>query len=425
MEKILKKITSKSDGKTTNDHSVPTLKSITETLRTWAAGARAKCREASGSPQILDTCLDENFQKFKQESKDNRERQKELKKPYVEEKESLTTRLKNQKTQDEIKQQSKEEKKKEIESINKKIAEVRAQPEKFGIDVKQKSKGKFLIGLVLLVPITIYLIMFYVSASYSAFFRNFTSDIHIMQSIFDGQAFTKAWIDPDHGGIINLVLISTIPFVFMALGYLIHDFWSSESKWYVKFPKIFLLLATTFAFDALLAYYIDKKIFDMEKLPGEVYDLNIAFESVGFWIIIFAGFVVYLVWGLVFDVVMKEYENLNPISAFIRRKKRERKTKETEYRKLKIDLQQIKLAISDLEGKIDELTAKINGFVFESKAYLLYHTEFLSHWCLEIGNVAMAQEQKKKLLDQCAEVAQKHLEKHKLTGTDAEHIVYS
>ncbi|HLS30130.1 MAG TPA: hypothetical protein VK021_04690, partial [Flavobacteriaceae bacterium] len=160
-------------------------------------------------------------------------------------------------------------------------------------------------------------------------------------------------------------------------------------------------------------------------LPGEVYNLNIALQSVSFWIIIFAGFIVYVIWGFVFDFVMKEHNNMNLINVFIRGKKKERKIKQNRHDALKIELQQLKKRIADLEGKVDEINAKINGFVFESKAYLLYHTEFLNHWNLEIGNIAMNQAEKEKLLEKCKAIGRKHLETHQLTSTDTENIIYS
>lgn len=393
--------------------------------KTWANGARQKCQEASGSPQILETCMEENFQKFKQECKDDNQRQAELKKPYLEKCETLKSKIKSQETKKEINLEEADEITGEITLINQQIAEVARQPEKFGIDVERKSKANFYIGLLLLIPITLYLLMFYISASYSAFFRDFSVNANIMQSIFDGQALTKAWSDPDNGGLINLVLVCTIPFVFMGLGYLIHMFLSSEEKLFSKIFKVFILLSITFIFDVLLAYYIDKKIFDTEKLPGEVYDINIAFQSVSFWIIIFAGFIVYVIWGFVFDFVMKEHANMDLINVFIRSKKKERKIKKNRYEELQKELQELKALIVDLEGKVEEISAKIDGFVFESKAYLLYHTEFLNHWNLEIGNVAMSQEKKEELLERCKIIGQNHLKTHQLTSTDTENIVYS
>ena len=42
----------------------------------------------------------------------------------------------------------------------------------------------------------------------------------------------------------------------------------------------------------------------------EKFDFQKAITEEGFWVIIFAGFLVYLIWGIVFDLVMKEHEGL-------------------------------------------------------------------------------------------------------------------
>src|SRR5690554_4195773 len=309
---------------------------------TYAMDGRKKCEEASGNPRILKTCMEENFQKFKQESRENLSRQNKLKQRFVEEKDAEQSKLKKRQTITGIKETELEELRKEIAKIDSDIAEVQSNPEKFGIDVNKKSRANFYIGLVLLLPITLYLIVFYISASYSAFFRDFAPDASIIQSIFDGQAVSKAMNDPNNGGWQNVVLICTIPFAFMGLGYLIHMFQNSPMKRWINYMKIFSLFAVTFVFDALLAYYIDQKIFDLEKMPGEEYNLEIAYQSAGFWIIIFAGFVVYIIWGLVFDFVMKEHENMDKIAVFIKGKKKEREILKDKVTELKESIQEIK-----------------------------------------------------------------------------------
>jgi len=397
---------------------------VKHSSNTYAMDGRKKCIEANGSPQILTTSIEENYEKFKEESRNNLLQQNKLKRPTIEERESQRSNLKKRETFKSLKESKLEEVKAEITIIDNNIAEVSSNPEKFGIDVDKKSRANFYIGLTLLVPITLYLIVFYISASYSAFFRDFAPDASIIQSIFDGQAVSKAMNDPSNGGWQNVVLICTIPFAFMGLGYLIHMFQNSPMKRWINYMKIFLLFAVTFVFDALLAYYIDQKIFDLEKMPGEEYNLEIAYQSAGFWIIIFAGFVVYIIWGLVFDFVMKEHENMDKIAVFIKGKKKEREILKDKVTELKESIQEIKKDITKIEGDIRELTAKIEGFVFESKAYLLYHTEFVNGWNLAIGSIALSPEAKDGLLAKCREVSLEHLRKYKLTEKDTENIVY-
>ena len=94
------------------------------------------------------------------------------------------------------------------------------------------AKTSFWIGLIILVFLTVYLFVFYSSAAYSAFFKNFTpDDTKITQSIFDAQAVGKALAD----GFTELIFILAIPAVFLGLGFLIHKF--SEEKGLGKYFK--------------------------------------------------------------------------------------------------------------------------------------------------------------------------------------------
>ena len=164
-------------------------------------------------------------------------------------------------------------------------------------------------------PITIYLIVFYISASYSGFFKTFETT-ELSAAIFDAQALTKAIKD----GWLESVFISTIPFAFMGLGYFVHMFQKEKRTGWIKILGLYIV---TFIFDCILAYQIEKKIYDFEKtLNSPPFDLPIAFRKVEFWGIIFAGFVVYIIWGLVFDFIMKEYENFDKIKCFISNSKK-------------------------------------------------------------------------------------------------------
>lgn len=252
--------------------------------------------------------------------------------------------------------------------------EVKRNPDKFGIEDGKGLKAQFYIGLFLLLPITLYLLVFYISASYSAFFKEFSND-SLTAAIFDADAFTNSfkasWLEG--------VLVITIPFVFMGLGYVIHMV--QKSKGWKNIFRMIALFVTTFLFDALLAYQIEKKIYEFNKTTeSSPYNLNIALEQAEFWMIIFAGFVVYIIWGLVFDFVMKEFENIDKIRAFIRG----RKERQIDLDKLKTEntnkINDFKQQVITINGKISELQSKIDGFVFPVKEYLHYHHQYKEGW---------------------------------------------
>lgn len=390
--------------------------------KTYYEDGTKKCIDASGSPSILKNCLVEVFEKFKEESRLTSQEQQRLKRPIIEEQQRQNSELSNRRLLKELKEKSIDEITEKIKKIDQDIAEVPSNPQKFGIDADKKPKAQFYIGLLILLPITLYLLVFYISASYSAFFKVFNSDTTVFDAIFDGQAISKAYIDAN-GGLLEVIFICTIPFAFMGLGYLIHMFQKAKEKATLKIIGLFVV---TFIFDVILAYQIEKKIFDNNKLPGEIFDLNKAFVEAGFWGIIFAGFVVYIIWGLVFDFVMNEHDNIDKIKVKIKEfvnKKEKLISEKEDVNKLK---QNIEGEISTTEGRIKELQSQIDGFIFEKKRYLVYHSQYLSGWLLAIGReFPLPREQKEKLIQECNLVSEEHLKAHNVSNEASENVIYT
>ena len=210
----------------------------------------------------------------------------------------------------------------------------------------------------------------------------------------------------------------------MGLGYLIHMF--QKTKTTVSSIKLGALFILTFIFDVILAYLIEKKIFDFERVLGERFSPTIAIESVNFWGIIFAGFIVYIIWGLVFDFVMKEHENVDKIKNFIRIKKEEIKSYNANKLELTSKIEGLRHELTSIKGNISELQSKIDGFIFPVKEYLHYHYQYKEGWYQAINSeLKFPQKQLKELRDQCEEVSQKHLSDLNLVDMDFQHLVFS
>ncbi len=390
--------------------------------KTYFEDGERKCIDASGSPSILKSCLIEVYERFIEKSRVTSSEQQRLKKPFVEEKERQKSEHAKRNLLKEMKQKAIDEYDNQIKKIDQDIAEVPDNPGKFGIDADKKPKAQFYIGLLILLPITLYLLVFYISASYSAFFKEFDPQTTVFAAIFDGQALSKAYSDPN-GGLLEVIFICTIPFAFMGLGYLIHMFQKSRDKSMLKITSLFVI---TFIFDAILAYQIEKKIFDIDRVLGESFNLSLAFQSVEFWGIIFAGFVVYVIWGLVFDFIMNEYENFDKIKIFITSLRNQRENLVAQMEKTRILKESIEEDISGIEGKIRELQSKIDGFILERKRYLIYHQQFLNGWLLTIGSkLAMPHEQKERLLEKCNEVSDQHLKAYKVSNDDRDNVIFT
>ncbi|MCL6218195.1 ABC transporter permease [Zunongwangia pacifica] len=406
---------------TTAQKEEATPKEDKEQIRiTYYQSGFAASTKASGKPIVLQACLQNLFASFEDQCRRQELEQEKLKQPYKEEQERLRTELRKLETGLSIFEEKELQNNQHIEKLHKDMIDVKHDPEKYGVEADKRPKAQFYIGLLVLLPITLYLLVFYVSASYSAFFKEFTVDA-LVTAIFDKDAFTSAFNDSWLEGI----LVTTIPFVFMGLGYVIHMM--QKGKGFLNYLKLTALLLITFAFDALLAYSIEQKIYNFNKtLTDPPYDLSIALFEAQFWMIIFAGFVVYIIWGLVFDFIMKEYENLDKIKVFIQNKKEEIKNLKRVKEELGEKLSGFRHQIIEVKGKIAEVQSKINGFIFPIKEYLLYHTQYKEGWFQAImTEIALPSNKKEELLQSCENMAELHLKEMKLTDNDFQHLVYS
>lgn len=241
------------------------------------------------------------------------------------------------------------------------------------------SKASFWIGVLILCCLSIYLVVFYSSASYSAFFRTFAGgEIGVANAIFDAQAFEKAFRD----GIAEFILITMMPFVFLGLGFLIHKF--QEHKGFGKYLKVAALIAVTFVFDAILAFEITHKIADLQAQMAfqtpPPYGLAEAAQNIQFWLIIFAGFVVYLIWGFVFDFTMEENEKLDAVRLAVRAKQDEIAHLEGQAKAHEERAETLEHAAANLRTEIAALEAAPLTISFNPKQFKDRVGQFMEGW---------------------------------------------
>lgn len=375
--------------------------------------------KSTGEPIVLRACYANLYTSFEDQCRKQVLEQERLKQPYKEEQERCKTEIKKNETAVCVFETKEKELNESIDKLKYEIVDVRVNPQKH-IDDGKGGTAQFFIGLVLLLPITLYLLVFYISASYSAFFKEFAND-SLTAAIFDGEAlnnsFKISWLEG--------LLVVTIPFVFMGLGYVIHMM--QKGKGIKNTFRIVALFTTTFLFDGLLAYQIEKKIYDFNKTTDSLpYNLKVALGEAEFWMIIFAGFVVYIIWGLVFDFVMKEHENKDRIRVFICGKKEELVNIEKTKAENTSKINDFKQKIIEKIGKITELQSKIDGFVFPIKEYLNYHNQYKEGWYKAISaEIALPNQVKIELLKSCDIVSKEHLKELDLIDSDFQNLVYS
>ncbi len=279
---------------------------------TFHEDGRSTSRSCQGRSENLQASLDAICHKFENNCKKEEVEQIKLKQPYVTELKGKKTLLLTKDEEIQREKERLEEKENKIEKLRADIVKVRRSPQDYGIPVDRRSSSKFWIGSILLLFLTVYIFIFYISTSFSAFFRTFDPSTEL----FGGMFYPKALQEAYDAGPLELGFILFIPFVFFGLGYLIHIFMHKQSI--INVLKVILLFITTFIFDALLAYLIDKKLYNLSKtFEDPDFSISVAFTSPSFWVIIFAGFVSYLIWGLVFDIVMKEHADRDKIENYI------------------------------------------------------------------------------------------------------------
>lgn len=355
-----------------------------------------------GSPQALLPNLHAIYMQLTRYIQQDEMKQNERKNQIRQEISLLNTKKANVENQivDEQNKLNHEENK--IDKITKEIDNIKENPKIISGD--SFAKTSFYIGLTIILFLTVYLFVFYSSAAYSAFFKDFTpDDTKITQAIFDARAVSKAWMD----GFTELVFILAIPAVFLGLGFLIHKF--SEEKGKVKYFKILSLIFVTFIFDFIIAYAIVKEIYDI-KVGGsfitmQEMSIEMAFKQINLWIIIFAGFVVYIIWGLVFSFTMSEYEKMDKVRYAI-------KNKEQKLSEYKAECKEIKDKISTLQTESNNIQGEINKLMIQIEAYVLYFNDvreginnYFTGWIGYLRSTVSPQV----FIDECEQIKEKFL----------------
>jgi cell division protein FtsB len=171
-----------------------------------------------------------------------------------------------------------------------------------------------LLAVGILVLLSVYLFLFYISAIYNAFLFDpvgaqreaITTGRDLVATIFNGAALTEA----RRQGWVTFVFLAAAPATVLALGFLIHQFTVSGRK-----IQSYLLYAITFGLDALLAYAIVAEMYEVRFLTGleqTPWQMKLALQRPAFYIILFGGFVAYIIWGLILSYVLETLESWRP-----------------------------------------------------------------------------------------------------------------
>lgn len=263
-----------------------------------------KAGSVKGDPDVYATYLErivngdlveESYSGFSDDEKKERVKQiKEL------EKELKEREVNNAKIEEEVK-----EKEKSIEEYREEVLKMREMKNQDHQKLKDESFStlKFSINLFLLFFLSIYLFFFYISAAYKALYVDFEG---IAEKIANGEGTGS--IMPGAYELVEALqfnyLLLLVPVVFFAFGWAFHILLELKSK--VKVAFLSALIAVTFAVDYLLAMIIHNNIENAKALMGmatEHYS-----QSSTFYIILFLGFLVYVIWSILLHSLLLEWD---------------------------------------------------------------------------------------------------------------------
>lgn len=236
-------------------------------------------------------------------------------------------------------------------------------------EINKMARMKLITGLFIIAILSVYLFIFYSSTFYSAFLFQPSqgSEISLGMAMLNSSAIPEAF----RMGFGSFIFIITAPIIFMALGYCLHFFMVQKGG--IKWFKIIALLVITFSFDCILAYKIGEVIYNyialtkLEIMPD--YSLEIAIKDINSWAVIFCGFIVYLIWGIVFDMIMTAYEEL-------RSNKHEIESLLNKINEYKNIIAGLKQEFIELEGEIGRLISVKDGLQNRmNNAILVDHTK--------------------------------------------------
>lgn len=246
------------------------------------------------------------------------------------------------------------------------------------------AKIKMSIGLIILVILTFYLFIFYSSTFYSAFLLTANQLISLGQNALNIAMFnTNAIPEAYQQGLGAMFFILSAPIIFMGLGYALHFF--MEQRGNGKWIKSALLLIITLCFDCILAFKIGKLIYEIEvinswtELPP--YSIDIAIKDINTWAVIFCGFIVYVIWGIVFNMTMTAYADLRSNKKEINAIKKQISKAKAEFSKRQQEIAPLHATLANHKAKIDSLRKQIErSFFINTELMRVALADFFAGW---------------------------------------------
>ncbi len=224
------------------------------------------------------------------------------------------------------------------------------------------SPFKFSISTFILIMLTGYLFFFYVSAAYRALYTDFEG---IASRIAAGLGTGSIMPQPAElaEALQYNFLLFLVPFVFYAFGWAFHVILELKHKY--KFVFLGGLIGVTFFVDFLLAILIHNNLEYAKELMG-LGSKSWAGDP-AFYMILFLGFIVYLLWSILLDSVVREWAkrlvtvNLKKILKHLRNDVKELQSKFVPEDAIRFDIANLRedigtVILGNLKSYIDQFT---------------------------------------------------------------------
>lgn len=341
---------------------------------TYTNYGRRICGLVNAASQALTPFLNKIFVQEKKRQQDDQALQQQLKQRISNEiTDAQTEKSKHENDLSDLQTQQKDTKQK-IEGYREEIKELK---NKIDIDNKE-ARIKMILGIIILIPLTIYLFMFYSSTIYMGFI-SIQNASGLSSAMFNPQALSNAWND----GIPEFCFVLLMPMIFLALGFLLHFFIAKKDvKGYIQAALIILI---TFLFDCILAYKIGNVMYnawaDLQVKDVPPYSISMAVTDINTWAVIFCGFIAYIIWGLVFDLAITGYEDMTSNKRQIDAINLKIDSESESMKELNNQITQLKNKIIELEGEIKKKQIELaNNFVYSIDAIKQALYDFFSGW---------------------------------------------
>ena len=307
-----------------------------ENIVTYTQFGFHSAQKSQSNPESIEGYLAKVYEKFLEEQKLDEQGLKDRiskLKAEVQQEKTKKNDLKAELSSNKI---YKENKEKEIEELELEKIDIKNGDGELG------DTSSFIIGAFITLLLTMYLFVFYSSSGYSAFYGIKPNSLGFINPNVFSDATNKG------GGVIALIIL--FPVIFLGLGFLIHNSLEINKKLASQGkPKTYSLISSllliTFIADIFIGYKISEGVHTNEFNSGrsnEIWNFNMIFYDINFYLVLVLGFVVYVVWGFLLNFVLSH--------SYLK----------TENEKVKLMIENINNKITDKRNEMIDFISKIH-----------------------------------------------------------------